>query len=57
MIPNHPIGKDLLSAADLSLDDIETILARATTIMEDNADSALAKPEFALRLTAREDYV
>jgi aspartate carbamoyltransferase catalytic subunit len=41
MIPNHPIGKDLLSAADLSLDDIERVLARATTIMEDNGDSAL----------------
>ena len=41
MIPNHPIGKDLLSAANLSLSDIQEVLARATALWKDDGNSAV----------------
>ncbi|MGL5113967.1 MAG: aspartate/ornithine carbamoyltransferase family protein [Beijerinckiaceae bacterium] len=33
MIPNYPAGKDLISAADVSRDDLDDVLARAASLM------------------------
>jgi aspartate carbamoyltransferase catalytic subunit len=39
MNPNHPIGKDLLSAADISVSDLRDVMRRSTTIMEHDGES------------------
>jgi aspartate carbamoyltransferase catalytic subunit len=39
MIPNHPIGKDLLSAASISALDLDDIIQRSRTIMELGGES------------------
>jgi aspartate carbamoyltransferase catalytic subunit len=41
MIPNHPIGKDLLSAADVSINDLKDVLRRSRAIMDLDGESSM----------------
>ena len=42
MAPNHPIGKDLLSAANISASDLQDVLLRSRTIMDLDGESSSA---------------